>query len=181
MSVSNIQLVRKRSEEITFRAPQTEDGAAVWRLIQSCEPLDENSLYCNLLQCDHFGDTCILAERESDGAVVGWISGYILPDNPQVLFVWQVAVHESAQGQGVAKRMLKALLQREACANVRKLKTTITPDNDASWALFRSFARGQGGELKSEPYFRRDAHFDGAHATEHMVTIALPEEARSAA
>lgn len=181
MPTSNVQLVPTRSNQITFRAPRTKDGAAVWRLIGSCEPLDENSLYCNLLQCDHFGDTCVAAERASDGALVGWVSAYLMPDDPQTLFVWQVAVDESAQGQGVAGKMLSALLGREACAHVRRLKTTITLDNAASWALFRSVARRQGAELKSEPYLRRDDHFDGAHATEHMVTIALPQEARKAA
>lgn len=181
MLTTDIQRVPKESHQITYREPRTEDGAAVWHLIRSCEPLDENSLYCNLLQCDHFGDTCVAAERASDGALVGWVSGYLMPDDPQTLFVWQVAVDESAQGQGIAGKMLSALLDREACAEVRRLKTTITLDNTASWALFRSFARRQGAELKSEPYLRRDDHFDGAHATEHMVTIALPEEARNAA
>ena len=164
-----------------FREPRTEDGTSVWQLIKSCEPLDENSLYCNLIQCDHFGDTCVAAERAEDAALVGWVSAYLMPDDPETLFVWQVAVVESAQGQGVAGRMLSALLEREICRDVSRLKTTITLDNTASWALFRSFARRQGGQLKSEPYLRRDDHFDGAHATEHMVTIALPEEARTAA
>ncbi|WP_159586124.1 diaminobutyrate acetyltransferase [Chelativorans xinjiangense] len=181
MHTGNIELVRKRSGRIAFRTPRTEDGTAVWRLIRSCDPLDENSLYCNLLQCDHFSDTCMVAERVADGAIVGWVSGYLLPDDPSLLFIWQVAVDESAQGQGIAKRMLTALLARAACADVRGLKTTITSDNAASWALFNSFARSQGTELKSEPYFRKDAHFDGEHATEHMVTITLPEEARNAA
>lgn len=180
------QLVQKRSdrsdqsEQIRFRAPRTEDGASVWRLIRSTEPLDENSLYCNLLQCDHFSDTCIAAERASDGELAGWVSAYLMPDDPQTLFVWQVAVDESAQGQGVAKRMLTALLEREACADVRRLKTTITADNAASWGLFRSLARSQGATVDSEPYFRKDDHFEGAHVTEHMVTIAWPEEVRSA-
>jgi L-2,4-diaminobutyric acid acetyltransferase len=176
MPTSNAQLERTR---VTFRVPRTEDGAAVWRLIGSCEPLDDNSLYCNLLQCDHFADTCVAAERASDSALVGWVSGYLLPDDPQTLFVWQVAVDESAQGQGVAGKMLSALMEREACADVHRLKTTITRDNAASWALFRSFARRQGGELRSEPYFRKNDHFDGAHVTEHLVTIPLPVGARS--
>ena len=181
MPTSQLQPVERLPGQIRFREPRTEDGADVWRLIRACEPLDENSLYCNLLQCDHFADTCVAAERTVDGALVGWVSAYLLPDDPDTVFVWQVAVDESAQGQGIAGRMLAALLQREACDNVRRLKTTITRDNDASWALFRSFARKQGGQLTSEPYFRKDDHFDGAHHTEHMVTITLPVAARSAA
>lgn len=175
------QLADEQANQIKFREPRTEDGSDVWRLIRSCEPLDENSLYCNLLQCDHFSDTCIAAERPSDGQLVGWVSAYLIPDEPETLFVWQVAVDESAQGQGIAGRMLSALLEREACSDVQRLKTTITLDNAASWALFRSFARRQGAELRSEPYFRKNDHFDGAHVTEHMVTIALPVEARKAA
>lgn len=177
MATTDIKLVRKRSSEIVYRPPRKEDGADVWRLIQSCEPLDENSLYCNLLQCDHFGDTCIAAERSSDGALVGWISAYLLPDEDNTLFVWQVAVDQSVQGMGVGKKLLAALLDREACENVQALKTTITSDNKASWGLFSSLARRRGGQLSHEPYFRKDAHFDGKHATEHMVTIRFTEDA----
>ncbi len=177
MATTDIKLVRKRSSEIVYRPPRKEDGADVWRLIQSCEPLDENSLYCNLLQCDHFGDTCIAAERSSDGALVGWISAYLLPDEDNTLFVWQVAVDQSVQGMGVGKKLLAALLDREACENVQALKTTITSDNKASWGLFSSLARRRGGQLSHEPYFRKDAHFDGRHATEHMVTIRFAEDA----
>lgn len=172
MATEDIMLVRKRSTEITYRPPCSEDGADVWKLIRSCEPLDDNSLYCNLLQCDHFGDTCVVAERKTDGAIVGWVSAYLLPDeDDRTLFVWQVAVDPSVQGMGVGKKLLAALLEREACRKVRALKTTITNDNQASWGLFTSLARARGGELSREPHFRKDAHFDGKHATEHMVTI----------
>ena len=60
---------------------------------------------------------------------------------------------------------------------MQALKTTITSDNKASWGLFSSLARKRGGELSHEPYFRKDAHFDGKHATEHMVTIQFAEGA----
>lgn len=32
-----------------LRKPETTDGSAVWELIRDCEPLDENSMYCNLV------------------------------------------------------------------------------------------------------------------------------------
>jgi L-2,4-diaminobutyric acid acetyltransferase len=129
-------------------------------------------MYCNLIQCDHFADTCILAEM--DGAPVGWISGYLLPDDPETLFVWQVAVAEDARGLGLASEMLDRLLSRADMAGVRHLKTTITRDNQASWSLFRSLAERHGAILSDEPHFKKDSHFDGAHATEYMVTIRFP-------
>jgi L-2,4-diaminobutyric acid acetyltransferase len=76
--------------------------------------------------------------------------------------------------------MLLDLISREACAEARALKTTITRDNDASWGLFTRVAEVLDGDLSDAPHFERDAHFDGEHATEHMVTIRLPEPARLA-
>jgi len=35
---------------ITFRTPSSEDGMEVWDLIRKAGPLDENSVYCNLIQ-----------------------------------------------------------------------------------------------------------------------------------
>ncbi len=164
---------QRRASTITFRKPEKSDGADVWRLISDSGKLDENSMYCNLLQCDHFSDTCIIAEM--DGELVGWISGYIQPDDDEAFFVWQVAVSEKARGRGIAKTMLRKLMQRKECSSVKRLRTTITRDNAASWALFRSFARACGADISDAPHFRKDAHFDGEHDTEHMVTIVFPQ------
>ena len=158
-----------REDGLALRAPTPEDGADVWELIRDSGPLDENSLYCNLVQCEYFADTCVIAEL--DGVIVGWISAFIPPDAPDTLFVWQVAVGEAARGRGVAKKMLNELFGRPVCADVTQLKTTITADNDASWALFNSFAENMDAELEHEPHYKEDAHFGGKHATEYMVTI----------
>ncbi len=173
--MDNIHQIKPHGDDVQFRKPEPEDGAAIWELIGSCKPLDENSMYCNLIQCDHFRDTCILAERA--GVPVGWISGYVLPAEPDSFFVWQVAVSEKARGLGLAKRMLAKLLAREECSGVSRLQTTITKDNDASWALFRSFADAQDADLEHEAHFESETHFQGAHDTEHMVTISLPDSA----
>jgi L-2,4-diaminobutyric acid acetyltransferase len=169
-----------RTRTLRLRKPDATDGAAIWALVKNCKPLDENSMYCNLIHADHFRDTGVLAEI--DGEVVGWISGHMIPDK-QELFVWQVAVSPKARGLGLGRNMLRELIEREACSDATHLKTTITKGNDASWALFGSFARMIGGDLEDEPHFERDAHFKGRHDTEHMVTITLPvaeETARAA-
>ncbi len=168
---------RPRTRQPRLRKPNATDGADIWALVKRCKPLDENSMYANLIQADHFRDTCVVAELE--GEIVGWISGHIIPER-KALFVWQVAVSEKARGLGLGKQMLSALTRREACRGVTHLNTTITEDNAASWGLFRSFARSIGGTLSDTPYFERDAHFDGHHDTEHLVTITLPEPARLA-
>ena len=161
-----------RRPTVCLRKPDATDGSEIWSLVKSCKPLDENSMYANLIQADHFSDTCVVAEV--DGQIAGWVSGHMIPDTDE-LFVWQVAVSADARGLGLGKRMLLELIERDACRDASTLKTTITRDNGASWALFKSFARSIGGALDDEPHFKRDAHFDGHQATEHMVTITLPE------
>ncbi|MBC7133740.1 MAG: diaminobutyrate acetyltransferase [Roseovarius sp.] len=174
-----MELFRTTTSPLSLRRPEASDGAEIWRLIRACKPLDENSMYCNLIQCDHFRDTCIVAEM--DGEIVGWVSGYLLPDDPATLFIWQVAVSPKARGTGLGTRMLRTLLSRDNCKGVTRLQTTITRDNAASWALFRKFGDLAGGELTSAPHFTRAQHFDDMHDTEHMVTIAMKARMKKAA
>lgn len=156
-------------QSIDLRRPTASDGPQVTRLIAHCPPLDNNSAYCNLLQCTHFAGTCVLAERM--GEIIGWISGYRPPETPEQFFVWQLAVSPSARGEGLAMRMLGALLQRPELRGVSQLITTITPGNAASWAVFHALARRYDARLTHHTHFERDAHFAGRHDTEHLVTL----------
>lgn len=160
---------RRSAASLTLRAPEPVDGPAVSALIGQCPPLDPNSAYCNLLQCAHFADSCIIAERQ--GKVIGWISGYRLPSDPARFFVWQVAVHADARGEGLARKMLDALLGRPVNAAAKYVLTTVTEANDASWALFESFARSRDARLIKTPLFEKHLHFAGKHETEWQAEI----------
>lgn len=160
---------RAGASQILFREPRDLDGPAVSDLISACPPLDRNSRYCNLLQCTDFADTCIVAERA--GELVGWISGYRLPKDPSTLFVWQVAVHADARGEALGKRMLLSLRERLAGSGVEAMRTTVTKDNHASRAMFRSVASSLGADLSERPHFDADRHFDGAHEGEQLIEI----------
>ena len=154
---------------ITLRTPVKDDGYRLHQLVAQCPPLDPNSIYCNLLQCSHFAETGVAAEM--NGELVGFISGYIPPSQPDTIFVWQVAVHEKGRGQGLAKRMLKEIVARDACKQVTHMETTITEDNEASWALFRSFARDMDAEVKYHEHFEKELHFGGQHDSEFLLRI----------
>lgn len=159
----------KANDNLEFRRPTAEVGYPLNQLVADSPPLDPNSIYCNLLQCSHFADTAVAVFDEDQ--LVGFVSGYILPNKPDTLFVWQVVIAQAARGKGLAKRMLKHLLDREACAEVRYIETTITPDNEASWALFRSLARDLNTVLDSKVYFEKDRHFGSQHDDEHLLVI----------
>lgn len=155
--------------EIRFRKPEPPDGPAITALIADSPPLDTNSAYCNLLQCAHFSETCIVAERQ--GRIIGWISGYRPPAMPGYFFIWQVAVAPDARGEGLGRQMILGLLGRHSADDVTHLITTVTPDNHASWALFTGFARHVGADFTKAPLFDRETHFAGAHETEWQATI----------
>lgn len=160
-----------------LRKPTAADGPAITRLIAACAPLDSNSAYCNLLQCTHFADFCIVAE--CDGEIVGWVSGYRPPTAPDSFFIWQVAVAKEARGKHLAQRMIETLLNRTSVEDTTHLITTVTDDNIASWALFNGLARAWSAPLTRSTMFECDAHFGGAHATEWLARIGPLPSRRS--
>ena len=154
---------------IQLRIPTAVNGAQLHRLVSECPPLDPNSIYCNLLRCSHFASTSIAAMKQDE--LVGFISAYVVPERPDTLFIWQVAVSEAARGEGLALKMLEGIVSRPSLGDVKFLETTITKDNPGSWALFRKFARTQNAELNDSVFFDKDMHFEGEHDSEHLVRI----------
>ncbi|KFG88959.1 L-2,4-diaminobutyric acid acetyltransferase [Sphingobium herbicidovorans NBRC 16415] len=67
--------------------------------------------------------------------------------------------------------MIEELLDRPSAQGVTHLITTVTDDNDASWALFEGLARRWNARLDKSALFDRDIHFAGAHATEWQARI----------
>ena len=156
-------------EKIDLKKPSALNGMEVNQLVADCAPLDSNSVYCNLLQCDHFGETSVAAELNK--TLVGFISGYLIPKKTDTLFVWQVAVSEAARGKGLAKQMLTEILSRPVCAQVHYIETTITKSNAGSWALFRSVAKQLNCPLEESIKFDQETHFKGKHDSEYLVRI----------
>lgn len=154
---------------IELRTPTADLGAAVAQLIRECPPLDPNSTYCNLLQCSHFAETSVAAMRQ--GELIGFISGYRIPEQPDTLFIWQVAVSEKARGKALATRMLEHILTRPNSQDITHLETSITPDNQASWALFKGLAKRLDTPITSSVLFDKERHFSGAHDSELLVRI----------
>jgi L-2,4-diaminobutyric acid acetyltransferase len=162
-----------------LRAPKPDDAAAIHQLIVECPPLDLNSLYAYLLLTEHFSRTCVLAGRGDD--VLGFISGYRPPDRDDVLFVWQVAVHPSARGEGLARRMLCELLARPALAGVCFLETTVSPDNLASRRLFAGVAKACGAAVTEHALFSRQLFGGADHQDEPLLRIGPLSWQRAAA
>lgn len=160
-------------DDVALRRPTVADGAALWRIARDSRTLDVNASYAYLLWCRDFSGTSVVATV--GGEPVGFVTGYLRPDAPDTLMVWQVAVDEARRGRGLARRMLDGLVDAVRSADavgapVRVLETTITADNEASIRLFESFAAGRDAEVVREPLF--DAgHFPDGHDAELLFRI----------
>ena len=157
--------------QFQFRKPTQQDGQKIADLVADCPPLDINSIYCNFLQATHFSETCIVAEH--GGEFAGFISAYLKPASPNVLFIWQVAVSPKYRGNQLAYSMLETLLSRQTMRDVHQVETTITQANAASWALFERLDQANGHRGRRQVFLESQQDFAGAHPTEYLFSIPL--------
>lgn len=102
--------------------------------------------------------------------LVGFVSGYRLPDNPKALFIWQVGVDDSMRGRGLAKKMIKTLL--DSVGNIETIHTTVSPSNVPSNKLFDSIAKEYGTTIEHQTFLSED-DFEAGHEEEILKIIPI--------
>lgn len=160
-----------------LRPPTTADGTALWRLARS-SGLDPNSAYYYLLFCRDFADTSVVAVHDS--RIVGFVTGYLRPTEPDTLFVWQVAVDSTVRRQGVGLAMLAHLRDRLMPLGVRFVEASVTPSNHSSSRLFGSLATASQTAIAQEVLFGTEAFpQEVEHEPELVVRIGPFDEVSS--
>lgn len=158
-------------EGLRLDTPAVADGAAIWRIARDSKVLDLNSSYSYLLWCRDFAATSVVA-RDADGQPAGFITGYIRPERPRTLVVWQVAVDHAHRGRGLAGALLDGLTAKVAAdRELVSVETTITPDNTASERLFTSYAQRHGASVERTVLFDAGLFPDGGHEPEVLFLI----------
>ena len=147
-----------------FMTPRLDDGRELWRIACDSENLDANSPYFYLLWCRDFAATSLVAR--SRGGVCGFIAGFARPEEPETLFIWQVAVKAPHRGRGLAGRMLDHL----AGVQYRFVEATVTPDNMASDRFLSAFARTREAPLERKLLLGSEL-FPGGHDPEVLYRI----------
>lgn len=157
--------------ELEVATPTMRDAQAIWRIVVDSGVLDENSLYLYLLLCRDFSSTCLVARQGNQ--VVGFVTAYRLPRDPDVLFVWQVGVARRARRQGIALQLLHRLVQRCSRSSLRCVEATIAPSNTASHRLFESLAHSLDAPWQRLPESGlSEADFPpGSHEPEPLIRI----------
>lgn len=139
----------------------------MYQAVRAWGGLDLNSPYAYLLACDRFGAQSCVAER--DGELLGFVVGLVSPKAPSALFVWQVAAAPTARGQGLAGRLIDAVLRRDP-DRYAWLEAHVGHRNQPSMRLFEGLARRHHARLEV-----RDAYpaswFPPGHDAEQLVRI----------
>lgn len=157
-------------KKVIYRHPVTDEGYTMYCLAKASQTLDVNSCYHYLLLCRHFSKTSMVAVH--DDQVVGFVTGYIPPEDPGTLFIWQVTVASEFRGRGLALGMLESLIQALESSRLSYLNTTITPDNQASIHLFTALARRMGApHTFNEVFFSEEQFGESGHVAEKLFQI----------
>lgn len=154
--------------DLFLRKPRKEDAKSIYTLVKNSKVLDVNSEYLYLLQCTHFKESCCVATLNNE--VVGFISGYIVPQNSETLFIWQVVVDEKMRGQNVANKILKAILSFENMKEIKYIHTTVSPSNKPSQRVFEKLADSFNTQMKNSTMFAKEDFIHG-HEDEVLYEI----------
>lgn len=171
------QTFSKNIENIVFRKPTADDGKNMYQLVKKAKTLDLNSPYSYLMWAKYFYDTSVIAEN--DDTLIGFVSGYILPNSPETLFVWQIAVDEEQREKGLATRLLVHLLKQTANKNIRYIEATVTPSNTPSKKLFKSLADKLNTKCEVDICFSAEQFPNSSHEPEFTYRIGPINERKN--
>lgn len=146
-----------------------EDGRHIWELVGHVGTLERNTAYAYVLLATYFRKTVLVAR--CGGKPVGAVVGFIVPDRPNTVFVWQIGVLPEMRGRGVGLRLLRSLVERLVDRDLQYVEATVTPDNIASASLFRKLAESYAAEFRVLSGFDVDLFPGGGHEPERLVRI----------
>jgi len=156
-----------------LRAPEADDAGRIADLADGFASGEAYAPQGDLMSNAAFRDTSVVAELE--GELVGGVTAYRLPYDPQTLFIWHADVAETARDQGLSSLMMGYLMRQEACVGVTRVQTAIAPMDERAWTLFRHFARWQRSHMEIQMFITQALTPFAQHETDHLVTILLQD------
>lgn len=155
------------NSKITLIKPVKNHFNDVFNLVLDSKVLDVNSEYLYLLQTIHFPDTCSVALDNEK--VVGFVSGYIIPNEKNKLFIWQVAVDSNYRGQNIALKLIDFIIKNNE-NSIEFVNTTVSPSNNSSIRVFQKLANSYNCPINHIDCFKAN-DFINSHEDEVLYEI----------
>lgn len=155
---------------IQFRRPTVDDGKEMYRIVRESNVLDVNSEYSYLMWGEYFRDSSILAVDGNE--IIGFITGFIPPKQPDTIFVWQVAVDDRYKGNGLATELIERLFNRlKREKDIEYVEATVTPSNIPSRRLFEGVAHKNKTKCIVSECFSKNQFTEEDHEPEFKFRI----------
>lgn len=153
---------------VVYRPPDPGDALTVWDMVDRSDELDNNSPYYYALWFRDFAASSLVATV--DGEIVGFLTGYLRPEQPDTYMVWQTAAKPRHGIPFLGVKLFEEAVGRAAGAGARYVEATVSADNKAIIMVLRKLARSHAAEIETEVLFPAD-QFPGEHHDEVLYRI----------
>ncbi|MFF7366201.1 diaminobutyrate acetyltransferase [Streptomyces tricolor] len=144
-----------------FRTPTPEDGLKVWELVADTPGLDTNSPYAYVLWFRDFADCSLVATVDDE--IVGFLTGYRRPEEPETYFVWQTAVSPRHGIPFLGVKLFEEAAERQRARGARFVEASVSAENRSILMVLRQYARRRGAEITEQLLFPAELLGDGHH------------------
>jgi L-2,4-diaminobutyric acid acetyltransferase len=142
----------KSSTAVHYRTPTQQDAVAVWQMVLDEPMLDNNSSYHYTLWFRDFAQTSMVAAT-ADGEIVGFLTGYRRPEEPDTFFIWQAAIKPDSGVSGLGVNILVNAIDAQVATGATYVETSVSAQNKAITMLLHMVARKYDAETHTELLF----------------------------
>lgn len=158
------------STELQPQTPVDEDAVSMWSLVKSTPEIDHNSAYCYMIWCRDFGSTTRVIR--SAGEVVAFITGYVRPEAPNTLMIWQQVISPTYRGTGLGIKLLHAVADPLIeSANIRFVEATVSAVPSPPARTLEKLGASYCAPATSTELYSSNMFPEPGHAPEILVRV----------
>ena len=136
-SDSGLTAADDASADVRFRRPTEADHARIVGLVDEWWGGRRMSALLPRLWLQHFTGTSWIAE-DADGELLGFLVGFISPDDPEVGYVHMIASNPNRRRHGLGSALYARFFADVGRRGVRRVKAITWPGNRTSVGFHRS-------------------------------------------
>ncbi|QUH05534.1 diaminobutyrate acetyltransferase [Saccharopolyspora erythraea] len=155
-------------EEVVFRTPEPKDGQAVWEMVSNDRQLDTNSPYYYTMWFRDFAHESLVATVRDE--IVGFLTGYRRPDEPETYVVWQEAVRPRHGIPNLGVDIFEHAAAQQIADGAKYVEATVSANNKPIIWVLKKFAKAHAAEVETGVLFPSD-YFPGEHHDEVLYRI----------
>ncbi|AQU81280.1 MULTISPECIES: diaminobutyrate acetyltransferase [unclassified Halomonas] len=157
-----------------YMHPSISDATSIYHIAQKTPQLDSYPEYFYLLWCRDFKNTSLVAKKREN--IAGFIIGYLRPDDPQTLLLWQQAMSKETINKGIGIKLLYNLTKQCSLKGTRFIEATIDPSNKGAEKTLKGISKLFNTKISKKDIFDENL-FSTNHHKEVLVRIGpLMEE-----